>query len=730
MRYSYGTVFALALSLGPGIIPAIAQIQPNTGTIVTPVGNRLDIEGTQVSGKNQFHNFQTFNVNPGQTANFIPNNVNIQNILSRVSGGTPSQIQGVIQSTNGINLFLMNPSGILFGNGASLNINGSFTATTANAIGFGGNLWFSAAGTNDYTNLNQDPNQFAFTSNNSGAMVNTGTLTLPANKSLNLIGGTVINTGTLSTPGGNITIAAVEGGKFIQIKTPGNILSYTLSAEAINSVNPAIGSPVSLPELLTGLNGATINSASGIEIKNGVITLVRSQTPLQDRSGLAVVSGSINTTGVNGGNITVLGKTIAIADPSISAKDILFDADRRLVFEDQADNELAIRGSTTFKANSTNGIIEAIDLNDKILIYTGPLNINASTIKLGHLATSDGAKNKVGINLTATNNIQVGDVSTQSGAIEVSTTTGDIKMGNVYSYENQTPTKITTNLGNVEVDTLTAYPNEYGAFALDIFAGGTFRAIGTNSVTRYKSVLSKAGKDVFNFLNRKTELTQSQFDNIFTPYVLYTPMSIVAANNGTIRIRHAGGGGPINRPIEGLEFQGGNARFEVGAKEILGIGDPYVPTAYGQIDNPLNIFNIDPSKSFQNFIKQPFAITKNATYTKLIIPEGASGTVGAIVRIQPDGSLSIGAIDQAFGILPIKPDPKPDPRPDPKPDPKIPPIDLETRNTKPLATCPQSQTIASATLEPTRSPDRTTDPNAIKNPCKTNDDDEILKILK
>jgi filamentous hemagglutinin family protein len=332
MRYSCCTIFALAIALGCEAVPAIAQMQPNAGTTVDPMGNRLDIRGTQVSGKNQFHNFQTFNVNSVQTANFIPNNPNIQNILSRVTGGTPSQIQGMIQSANGVNLFLMNPSGILFGNGASLNVSGSFTATTANAIGFGNNLWFNATGNSNLGNLTGDPTQFAFTSNNPGAIVNTGNLTLPANQSINLIGGTVINTGTLTTPGGNITIAAVEGGKAVQISTPGSILSYTLPIESINSINPAIGSPVSLPELLTG---NPLNSASGVEIKDGVVTLVRSQTPLQDRSGLAIVSGSLTSSKMN-----VVGKTIAVTNPALNVQDVSLTANDRIAFEDLGGAEL------------------------------------------------------------------------------------------------------------------------------------------------------------------------------------------------------------------------------------------------------------------------------------------------------------------------------------------------------------------------------------------------------
>lgn len=745
MRYSYCTILTLAFTLGCGTVPSIAQMQPNAGTTVDTVGNRLDIRGTQFSGKNQFNSFQTFNINSGQTANFIPNNINIQNILSRVTGGTPSQIQGVIQSANGVNLFLMNPSGILFSNGASLNVNGSFTATTANAIGFGNNLWFNAAGNNNINALTGDPIQFAFTSNNPGAIVNTGNLTLPANLSLNLIGGTVINTGTLNAPGGNITIAAVEGGKAVQISTPGSILSYTLPTDAISSINPAIGSPASLPELLTG---SSLDNASGVEIKDGVVTLVRSQTPLQDRSGLAVISGTIKTDGADNGSIKVSGKTIAVVDSAITTQktSILVEADRRLVFEDQADNKLLISTfdnstqAVTFRANATNGIIESIDPNDQISVHGGPLGISASTLKLGNLSRSGSTTKEVGIRIAANNDIQVGNV-TSVGSIEILSSNGNIKAGDIRSI-NIVPTKLIANIGNIELNSLSAGTLDSEIISgtnvkqvLDVFAGGTFRVTGTLG-NEYSFSLKNASAPVFDFILAKTGKTFDQIkaDNGISPDTtgprLYIPAPVsIRVTLGSFRIRYAGGADPTNTTIPGLTLQGGNSRFEIGGKRSTLAGDPYKLR--------------DPNKTFNDFVTSPINtdLVENATYQTIVLPKGASGTVGTIVRdVELNGSLSIGLQDQAFGILPKdpKPDPKPDPRPNPKPDPKpetkISTIDLETRNPNTLNTCPQTQKIALAPTESNRSPETPVSQNpspVSKNPCRPdNNDDEILKILK
>ncbi|HEY9807317.1 MAG TPA: filamentous hemagglutinin N-terminal domain-containing protein, partial [Candidatus Obscuribacterales bacterium] len=113
-----------------------------TNTQVTPNGNQLEITGGQLSGDraNLFHSFTQFNLDANQIANFL-SNPNIQNILARINGGDASVINGLLQVSGGnSNLFLLNPSGIIFGPSASLNVPASFTATTASGIGFG-NGW-------------------------------------------------------------------------------------------------------------------------------------------------------------------------------------------------------------------------------------------------------------------------------------------------------------------------------------------------------------------------------------------------------------------------------------------------------------------------------------------------------------------------------------------------------------------------------------------------------------
>jgi filamentous hemagglutinin family protein len=301
---------SLGLILALGFVsPILAQIAPNgAGTVVSPQGNQINISGGIQAGGNLFHSFQDFNVNSGQVANFL-SNPQTQNILGRINGGNPSFINGLLQVTGGnSNLFLMNPAGIIFGQGANLNIPASFTATTANGIGFGNNV-FNAFGDNNFSALIGNPNSFVFNTTQAGSIVNAGNLAVGNGQNISLIAGNTINTGRLTASGGEIQLLAVPGTNLVRLSQPGQVLSLEI-------VPPVDGTlrAVDLPALLTGrdLPGIVVNPSGQVQVAG---------TTLPNQQGIAVASGRIDVSSTmgNGGTVQVLGNRVAVLDARINA---------------------------------------------------------------------------------------------------------------------------------------------------------------------------------------------------------------------------------------------------------------------------------------------------------------------------------------------------------------------------------------------------------------------------
>ena len=96
-------------------------------------------------GNNLFHSFSQFDLKAGDVATFN-GPANIQNILSRVTGNSASSIDGTIRSDiPGANFYFINPSGVIFGPHASVDVSGAFAVSTANYLKLADGAKFVAA---------------------------------------------------------------------------------------------------------------------------------------------------------------------------------------------------------------------------------------------------------------------------------------------------------------------------------------------------------------------------------------------------------------------------------------------------------------------------------------------------------------------------------------------------------------------------------------------------------
>jgi len=179
-------------------------------------------------GGNLFHSFGEFGVPTNNIANFLNDAaLPTSNILSRVTGGNPSNILGTIQTEGfgNANLFLMNPAGIVFGPNASLHVSGSTHFTTADYLKLADGVQFTALPSAQDAVLSMAPvAAFGFLESTSAPITVNGST---SGEGLSLVGGDISIGSILNAPGGKIGIVSVA--------SPGEVLADTFdSAPNIN----------------------------------------------------------------------------------------------------------------------------------------------------------------------------------------------------------------------------------------------------------------------------------------------------------------------------------------------------------------------------------------------------------------------------------------------------------------------------------------------------------------
>jgi filamentous hemagglutinin family protein len=216
----------------------LAQVTSDgtVNTLLTENGNVSEITGGQTRGNNLFHSFRDFSVGTGNEA-FFKNADNISNIFSRVTGGSVSNIDGLIRANGSASLFLINPAGIIFGENARLDIGGSFYGSSASSILFKDGE-FSATDLENPPvltinapiglNFRDEPGNITVRGDGQGTRITTelidteNALRVNGNKTFALVGGKLnLEGATIKTAGGRIELGSVGGNEQVSF-TPVN----------------------------------------------------------------------------------------------------------------------------------------------------------------------------------------------------------------------------------------------------------------------------------------------------------------------------------------------------------------------------------------------------------------------------------------------------------------------------------------------------------------------------
>ncbi len=577
-----------------------SNIQPDNtlGTESSQILQNQNVQGLPVElivggatrGINLFHSFQEFNVTSGRGAYFLSPSVDIQNILARVTGGNRSEILGRLGtlSESKPNLFLINPNGMIFGERASLDVQGSFVGTTANGVQFGNQGVFSTTNPQTLPLLSINPSALLFNQINqtsgvinrslapAGVNLSGGSITglrVPNGKSLLLIGGNVTMAGgRLNAVGGRVelgglaepgSINLVLDGDRLSLKFPENVAraDVSLSDRAFVFVEGAGGGDIAVNARNLEVSGGSILSA-GIGVGLGTPETVAGDIVLNARDIKVVGSGSVIRNLVrlgskgNGGNITIDSGSFALQDSAqLSASTF----------------GIGNGGNVTVRAK------DAVSLADADIFSTveaggagkgGNIDINAATLSL-----IDGAQLQTSTRgASATQRAARGD----AGDVNVKVT-GTV---DIAGQKNGFPSGIRSSVGTGTVGNGGAITIDSGSFLLrdsaQLSAATSGQGNAGNVTVRAKDAVSLAGNAyIFSTVGASGVGKGGNIDINAATFSLIDGAQLITSTRGASATQVAGTGdaGNVNVKVTGtVDIAGQKNGFPSGIRSFVDTG--------------------------------------------------------------------------------------------------------------------------------------------------------------
>ena len=532
------------------MLPAIAQVTSDgtTNTTVNLNNNNFNILNGIQKGNNLFHSFKEFSIPTGGSATF-QNSTDVVNIINRVTGGNISNIDGLIKASGNANLFLINPTGIVFGENARLDIGGSFLGTTAESILFEDGFEFSAVNAQSEPLLTVSVPLGLQMGNNPGEITvqgeghrMTAEIFTPVNRNNNPVGLEVKQGNTLALIGGQVNfaggIATVNGGGHLEIGSVStglvqlnrNNREWTGDYSSIQKFQDINLGQQSLVDA-SGTSGSIKLQGKNINLSEGSAAIIQNFGP-QTSEGITVwATESVNLTGnVPDGK---LGSLIRIDNFGTSQTDDISVNAARLSLQNAG--QIWSMGLT--KAQGSN---ITVDVTDSIEINGfAPNNPTIPSIILT-LALNSGSAGNIKVSTDKLKLLDSGNIgsstlsSGQAGKIQVDATSSIEIAGN--NYITLAPSGIsvsTIGLGNantVLVNTSRLLLRDSGLIGSTTLATGSAGSVIVNA----SESVEVRGRAVGSIVPSRIASSAEILDE--TLQVIYGVPAIPSGNSGSITI--------------------------------------------------------------------------------------------------------------------------------------------------------------------------------------------------
>jgi filamentous hemagglutinin family protein len=362
------------------------------------LGQALSLSGANLTipqslgrtvGANLFHSFSAFNVATGQTVTFTENVPNaLDNVIARVTGGSRSDIDGLLRSTPGghADFYLINPSGVAFGPNAQVDVPAAFHVSTADQLKLKDDATFGAVDPNASSLSGAAPAAFGFlgtsSANNGLIEANGAKLAVQEGHTLDIVAGAIKleNGAELRAPAGRIRLEAAGAG----------------AAEIPLSVNST-----------------------------------------SSHGDLAIVSSVVDASGDGGGKILAQGGKVSISHSDLFANNMgTTDASPEKGIELRADN-LMVKNESRVRAN----VFGQGQGDDIIVAVSNRFEILDSTLRSAVIAGATGYGGNIEISSeslvadsangkeTSINTVVQPDASGSAGLVDIKVS-GDLKLNN------------------------------------------------------------------------------------------------------------------------------------------------------------------------------------------------------------------------------------------------------------------------------------------------------------